>query len=41
MISIIRCHGYYITTGGTPSNYETVRFTATSVQPIESTKMEK
>lgn len=34
------CHGCYITTSGTPSNYEPARFTATSVQPIESMKME-
>ena len=34
------CHGCYITTSGTPSNYEPARLTATSVQPIESMKVE-
>ena len=34
------CHGCYITTDGMPSNYEPKRFTVTSVQPIESMKME-
>ena len=34
------CHGCHITTSGTPTNYEPERFTATSVQPIESMKME-
>lgn len=35
------CHGCYITTDGTPSNYEPARFTVTSVQPTESSKVDK